>query len=283
MSDVAGANAVGPPDRRATRRVFAFTLRRLLWSPRTVVVAIVALLPVVWAAHLASDPALLAARMPAPPIGSALPIERITAMPSPPANAFGWLLLHMYLQCAAALAGVLYGTGGVSVAADAERGTLSLLLCRPVSRWRYWLGRRLAVDAAVLLVTGPGLLMTYAILVGPAEPFVLLASIGILALSVAAWNSILTLFGLFRWSLVGGLLFAFVWEFGLNRVEVGEGVRFYTLWHYQRSLVRSVLNDALFGLGLTDPGVAAAALAAVALGFGALACIIFTRREFRVA
>lgn len=267
----------------AIATIFRFSLARHLRSRRTWLFVVLALLPVIWSFYLNKNPDTLGDQASTAALGTVRALEDVHAPPEPTANAYGWIFLHMYLQFVCTLIAIFYGAGTGSFAAEAERGSLSLFLGRPIKRWQYYLGKRLALDASVFAITAPALFLTFLILVGPGgEHFILYASIGALAVSIFAFNSIISLFGLFRGALVYSLAYAFIWELW-NITASGERVRYLTLNYYQQSLTIKTLTDDRLGVSILDPTEAVAALGAIGLSFSLLTIAIFNVREFRLA
>lgn len=266
----------------AIATIFRFSLIRHLRNRRTWLFVILSLMPVAWSLYLSLNPETLNDQASTAALGTVRALEQVHAPPEPTANAYGWIFLHMYVQFACALIAIFYGAGTGSFAAEAERGSLSLFLGRPIKRWHYYVGKRLALDASVFILTAPAVVMSFLILVGPGgEHFILYASMGALAVSIFAFNSIISLLGLYRWALVASLAYAFIWELWNSTVS-GERVRYFTLNFYQQSLTIKTLTDDRMGITIFDPVEAVLALLTIGLSFSLLTMFLFDRREFRL-
>lgn len=266
----------------AISTIFRYSLDRYLRNRRTLLFVMLSLLPVAWSIYLVQNPDTLSDQASTAALGTVRALEEVHAPPEPTANAFGWIFLHMYVQFACTLIAIFYGAGTGSFAAEAERGSLSLFLGRPIKRWHFYVGKRLALDTSVFVLTAPALFLVFLVLVGPGgEHFIFYASIGALAVSIFAFNSIISLFGLFRWALVASLAYAFIWELW-NITASGERVRYLTLNYYQQSLTIKLLTDSRLGVSVFDPVEAVLALVAIGLSFSLVTILIFNQREFRL-
>jgi ABC-type transport system involved in multi-copper enzyme maturation permease subunit len=207
-------------------RVFELSLGTMLWSRRTVFMALVVGGPVLVA---------LAARLVA--AGGVAPL-RINGVPVDAAALFGMMVWVFYLRFTVPVLGVFYGTA--LVADEVEDKTITYLFTRPVRRGAVLVGKYLAYLVCTALVVLPSVLVVYFLIV----PFrevgasfaALVADLALLALGLAAYGALFALVGtVMRRPILVGLMFAFGWE--QLAVLLPGYLRWFTLAHYLQSLV----------------------------------------------
>ena len=211
------------PFSHAARAVFDLALEGMVWSRRTLVVAVFVGLPVVFAIVYR---AFLAAHLP----------PRMT-----PFDLYGLVVVFYYLRNVLPLAAPFYASA--LIADEVEGKTLTYLLTRPVRREAILAGKFAAYVATTLSLALPAVVVTFFILLvapgraglGAAVPD-LLRDLGVLALTLLAYGALFTLLGvLLKRPMIPGLLFLFIWELLANLP--GYLPRF-TPTAYLRSLVR---------------------------------------------
>jgi ABC-2 type transport system permease protein len=256
------------PFAHASRAVFDLALEGMVWSRRSIVVAVFLALPIAFAVVYR---AFLAAHMP----------QRMTAF-----DLYGVIVVFYYLRNALPLVALFYATA--LIADEVEGKTLTYLLTRPVRREAIMAGKFAAYVATTLSLALPAVLATFFILLtargrvglGGAVPD-LLRDLGVLALALLAYGALFTLLGvLLKRPLIPGLLFVFLWELIANLP--GYLPRF-TLTAYLRSLVRH--RPAEEGLSELFGQVLPAALCLEVLAGAIIVCLaaaawIFSTREY---
>jgi ABC-2 type transport system permease protein len=271
----AGRPALWP----AALRVLDLTLGQMLWSRRSVFLAVLVAGPVVLAAVLR----ILAAAEPA-----ALP--RIQGARLGGAALFGTMIWLLYVRFAVPALGVFYGTA--LIADEVEDRTITYLFVRPIPRGAVLLGKYLAYLICTALLVLPSVVLVYFLVVpigggsiGAAFPQ-LAADLGILAAGLATYGAVFAFAGArLKRPLVAGLIFAFGWEPGALLFPGYPGRL--TVAYYLQGLVPHAMPDdsslaALMRLFQTPPSLLASlgALAGLTLGALWLAMRTVERREY---
>jgi ABC-2 type transport system permease protein len=251
------------PFARAARAVFDLALEGMVWSRRSLFMAVLLGLPIVFAIVYR---AVLAAHIP----------PRVT-----PFDLYGLLVVPYYLRFAVPLAALFYATA--LIADEVEGRTLTYLLSRPVRA-----GKFVAYVVTTLSLALPAVIVTFFVLMtvrgrtglGAAVPD-LLRDLGVLSLALLAYGALFTLLGvLLKRPLIPGLLFVFVWELLANLPGYLPRL---TLTAYLRSLVRH--RPAEPGLSELFGQVLPAALCLEVLAGAIIVCLaaaawIFSTREY---
>jgi len=261
---------------RGAWRVFELSLGEMLWSRRTIFLAIVVGCPV-----------LVAAVIRIIDYAGFVPL-RIDGRRMDYAAIFGTMIWLLFLRFIVPVLGVFYGTA--LIADEVEDKTITYLFTRPIRRSAVLVGKYIAYLVCTILVVLPGVMLVYFLIVPfsqVAATFSLLVTdLGILALGLAAYGGLFALVGTaLKRPLVAGLVFAFGWEqFAL--IMPGY-VRRFTLMYYMQSLVphampaegvQSLLEAFFSDTPSTMTALAALVLATiVSLG---LAGRIVERREY---
>lgn len=213
----------------AALRVFDLSLGQLLWSRRTIFLALVVGAPVVLGVILRvlASSGLAQVRMGGAPV---------LAGPS----IFGLFIWVLYLRFIVPVLGVFYGTS--LIADEVEDKTITYLFTRPIARGAIVLGKYLAYLVATVLVVLPSVMLLYFLVVPTgggalAGSFTaLLKDLALLGLGLAAYGALFAWVGAqFRHPLVTGLVFAFGWEQGIMLIP-GYFKRF-TIAYYLQGLV----------------------------------------------
>ena len=210
----------------AARRVFDLSLGEMLWSRRTIFMALVVGGPVVLALIVRIFEMF---GMPALRVNG----QRIGGM-----GVFGVMIWMLFLRFVVPVLGVFYGTA--LMADEIEDKTITYLFTRPIPRGAVLVGKYLAYLACTLLVVLPSVMLVYFLLIRLSEiPETfpqLLIDLGLLGLGLAVYGAVFAFVGaFFKRPLVIGLAFAFGWE-QIAMVMPGYMRRF-TIAYYIQSLV----------------------------------------------
>jgi len=225
-------------------RVFDLSVGQMLWSRRTVFMALVVGLPVLVAGILRT---LVAFDVPAI---------------RPPATGpvvFGMMFWGFFVRFAVPVLAVFYGTA--LIADEVEDKTITYLLTRPVPRASVLLGKYLAYLACTVAVVLPGVVLMWLLVVpirgSLATSFPdLVVDLAIVAAGLASYGSVFALVGAtFKRPLLFGLLFVFGWE-SLALALPGH-LRQLTVAHYLQGLVPHAMPSespvAVLQLVFRDP------------------------------
>lgn len=207
-------------------RVFELSLGEMLWSRRTIFMALVMVAPVILA--LVSR---IVQTMGVAPL-------RVNGVRVGGAGIFGMMIWVLFIRFTIPVLGVFYGTS--LIADEVDDKTLTYLFTRPVQRGAVLVGKYLAYLVCTVLVVLPSIMVVYFLIVPVAEiggSFrLLLADLGIMALGLAAYGALFALVGtILKRPLVVGLVFAFGWE-QLAMLVPGY-LRRFTLAYYLQGLV----------------------------------------------
>lgn len=252
------------------RAVVRLTFLQLLRSRRTLVFALLGLLPPALAVLFA--------------ILRNLPRLHINATGF---DFFSQLMVTFYLHFLLVLVALFYATALIH--SEVEEKTLTYLLLRPVSRRLLVLGKFLTYLAAAGVLMLPSVVLTFGILeasdggsgLGRHLRY-LLWDLAVLALGTTAYGALFAFLGTaLKRPIMVGLFFAVIWEGVVSHVP-GHFAKL-TILHYLLSIFpHSTVQrgvQALLG-STTSRGVAAAALIGITAVFLALAIEVFRRREY---
>jgi ABC-type transport system involved in multi-copper enzyme maturation permease subunit len=185
-------------------RVFDLSVSEMLWSRRTIFMALVVGGPVFIA--LAVRVALF--------LGGNVGRVNGVAMGGP--AIFGMMIWIFYLRFTVPVLGIFYGTA--LIADEVEDKTLTYLFTRPVRRGAVLLGKYLAYFVVTSLVVLPSVMLVY-LLIAPingslgAAFIPLLKDLGLLAVGLGAYGALFAFIGAqFKRPLLTGLIFVFGWE-----------------------------------------------------------------------
>jgi ABC-type transport system involved in multi-copper enzyme maturation permease subunit len=262
----------------AAFRVFDMSVGQMLWSRRTVFMALAVGAPVAIALVLRTVDEL------------GMSVLRVNGVRVGGPVIFGGLFWLLYLRFVVPVLGAFYGTSLMSD--EVEDRTITYLFTRPIPRGAIIIGKYLAYLVCTELVVLPSLTAAYLLLVpvgggsiGATFP-VLMADLGILALGLAVYGAVFALIGaLVPRPLVAGLLLVFGWE--QVALLVPGYLRRFTVAHYLQGLVpHSMPQDdtvaAIQSLFMAPPSTTSSLAAiflitAVALW---LAVLTVERREY---
>jgi ABC-type transport system involved in multi-copper enzyme maturation permease subunit len=252
----------------AARRVFDLALEGMIWSRRSLLMAILLGLPVAFA--LLYRVLLVSQGSPG----------------TSPDDLYGYIVALYSIRNVVPLAALFYATS--LVADEVEGKTLTYLLARPIPRPAILAGKFAAYLATTVSLALPATVATFFVLAtAPGSEGVaarvadLLRDTGVIALALVAYGALFTLLGVvLRRPVIPGLLFLFVWELTANLPGYMPRL---TLTAYLRSLVRHRLAaDGFLGMPVEvlPAPLCFAVLASAALVFLAAALWIFSTREY---
>src|SRR5258708_3603578 len=188
----------------SARRVFDLSLGEMLWSRRSVFLAILLGGPVVLAALIA-----ILTR-------TSLGAFRINGAPLGGATIFGMIIWLLYIRFILLILGVFYGTS--LIADEVDDKTITYLFTRPVPRSAVLFGKYLAYLVCTVLLVLPSVILVYFLSVPVGDGSIaaafpsLVADLGMLAVGLAAYGAVFSLVGArVKRPLVVGLAFAFGW------------------------------------------------------------------------
>jgi ABC-2 type transport system permease protein len=222
----------------AAARIFDLSIGDMLWSRRTIFMALVVAGPV----FLAIVARVVQANGVAP--------LRVNGMQVGGGAIFGMLIWVLFLRFIVPVLGVFYGTS--LVADEVDDKTITYLFTRPIPRGAVLLGKYLAYLVCTTLVVLPSVMIVYFLIVPvteiPASFGALVKDLGILALGLAAYGALFALIGaVLKRPLVIGLVFAFGWE-QVAMVMPGY-LRRFTLAYYLQALVPHAMpSDGVLSL-----------------------------------
>ncbi len=276
MSATAVPRPAPPSLVAAARRVFELSFGEMLWSRRTIFMALVVGGPVLLAVIFRVVETF------------GMPAMRVNGARVAGPSIFGVMIWMLYVRFIVPVLGVFYGTA--LMADEVEDKTLTYLFTRPIPRGAVLLGKYLAYLACTSLVVLPSVMLTYFLVVPfgqVAGTFVsLVADLAILGLGLAVYGAVFAFVGArLKRPLVSGLIFAFGWE--QLAMALPGYLRQFTVAHYLQALVPHAMpsDGALSivqGLFRQAPPVpvALAWLAAFLVAFLWLAMRTVARREY---
>jgi ABC-type transport system involved in multi-copper enzyme maturation permease subunit len=188
----------------AALRVFDLSLGEMLWSRRTVFMALVVGLPVLIAVVIR----LLAA--------AELPMGQANGIRLTGPIIFGLMIWMLFVRFCIPVLAVFYGTS--LIADEVEDKTITYLFSRPISREAVLLGKYLAYLACTVCVVLPSVILMWMLLVPiggslGANFIDLVKDLGVIVLGLAVYGAVFALVGAaFKRPLLVGLLFIFGWE-----------------------------------------------------------------------
>jgi ABC-2 type transport system permease protein len=210
----------------AARRVFELSFGEMLWSRRTIFMALVVGGPVLLAIIFRLVESFGA------------PALRVNGTRVAGASVFGVMIWMLYVRFIVPVLGLFYGTA--LMADEVEDKTITYLFTRPIPRGAVLLGKYLAYLACTSLVVLPSVMLTYFLVVpfnqvaGTFRSLVL--DLAILGLGLATYGAVFALVGArFKRPLVSGLIFAFGWE--QLALALPGYLRQFTVAHHLQSLV----------------------------------------------
>lgn len=186
-------------------RIFDLSLGQMLWSRRSVLLAVLVggsvLLAVAIRLAVATRPGLF----------------RINGAPVGGDAVFGMMMWLLYIRFIVPVLGVFYGTS--LIADEVEDKTITYLFTRPIRRAAVLLGKYAAYLVCTVLLVLPAVVLIFFLVVsiggggvGAAFPS-LVEDLGMLAAGLAAYGALFAFVGArLKRPLIVGLVFAFGWE-----------------------------------------------------------------------
>ena len=262
-------------------RVFDLSLGQMLWSRRTIFLALVVSAPMMLG--------VIVRVLASSGVNGVVHMGGGAVINGP--SIFGLFIWLLFLRFIVPVLGVFYGTS--LVADEVEDKTITYLFTRPIPRGAVVVGKYLAYLAATVLVVLPSVMLLYFLVVpiqggSIAATFPsLLEDLALLGIGLATYGSLFAWVGCqFKYPLVTGLVFAFGWEPAMLLIP-GYLKRLTIAYYVQQmvphampqddsalSILQVVARDAL------PVPVALICLAAVWLGFLTLAAWTVSRREY---
>ena len=208
-------------------RVFGMSIGEMLWSRRTIFMALVVGSPVLVA---------LVARIVQ---SSGIAPLRVNGVQVDAVSMFGAMIWILFLSFIVPVLGVFYGTS--LIADEVDDKTITYLFTRPIPRGAVLLGKYLAFLACTIFVVLPSVVIVWLLIVpiggSLAASFLdLVKDLGLLALGLAIYGAVFALIGAgLKRPLLVGLALVFVWE-PLVMALPGY-LKLYTVAYYLQGLV----------------------------------------------
>ena len=213
MSDVATPAASAPPPAPprqapgffyAALRIFDLSLGEMLWSRRTVFMALVVGLPVVIALIIRTLSGLGAT------------MGQANGIPLTGPIIFGLMIWMFYIRFIVPVLAVFYGTS--LIADEVEDKTITYLFTRPIPRGAVLVGKYIAYLLATVFVVLPSVVLVW-LLISPIGASLggtfpdLIKDLALIAAGLAVYGAVFAFFGaLLKRPLLFGLIFVFAWE-----------------------------------------------------------------------
>lgn len=256
-------------------RVMDLSVGEMLWSRRTVFMALIVSAPVLIALFIRLLVALGA------------PLFENTRMTGP--AIFGMMIWIFYLRFTVPVLGVFYGTS--LIADEVEDKTITYLFTRPISKGSVLIGKYLAYLAATVFVVLPSVVLVYLLIV-PMQGSLggsfldLVKDLVLLALGLAVYGAVFAFIGAkFKRPLLIGLIFIFGWE--QAALAFPGYLKYYTVAYYVQALVPHAMpNDSTLsliqGMFRDTPSLASSLLmlAAIWAAFLWIASWVVERKEY---
>ena len=255
-------------------RVFDLSISEMLWSRRTIFMALVVGAPVFIALLLR-----VLVGLGAPLLEEARNGGTSVRMTGP--SIFGLMIWVFYLRFTIPILGVFYGTS--LMADEIEDKTITYLFTRPIRRGAVLFGKYLAYLACTIFVVLPSVMLVY-LLVVPMRgtlggSFIdLVKDLVLLTLGLASYGALFAFVGArFKRPLMIGLIFIFGWEQAALAFP-GYLKRFTVAYYLQGLVPHAMPNDGVIsivqGIFRESPSLAGslmglAVIFALFLGWGA--------------
>ena len=221
----------------ASLRVFDVSLGEMLWSRRTVFLALVVGGPVLIALIIRIVTALN------------VPALRVNGVPLAGASIFGLMIWFLFLRFIVPVLGIFYGTS--LMADEIEDKTITYLFTRPIPRSAVLIGKYLAYLASTVLIVLPSVMLVYFLVVpigggSIAATFPnLIRDLVLLALGLAVYGAVFAAVGAWiKRPVLFGLFFAFGWE-NVAMLMPGYLKRFTVAFYTQSLVPHAMPSDSL--------------------------------------
>jgi ABC-2 type transport system permease protein len=266
-------------------RIFDLSVGEMLWSKRTIFMALIVGAPVLIALLLRALVFLGAPVLENRDVRDG--VVHTMRMTGP--GIFGLMIWVFYLRFTVPILGVFYGTS--LMADEIEDKTITYLFTRPIRRGAVLIGKYLAYLACTTFVVLPSVGLVY-LLVVPLSGTLggsfldLIKDLAMLALGLAVYGALFAFIGAkFKRPLLIGLVFVMGWE--QAALAFPGYLKKFTIAYYLQSLVPHAMpNDsvmtAIQGLFRETPTlpVSLVALGAILVVFLGLAAWLVERREY---
>ena len=264
----------------AAFRIFDLSLGQMLWSRRTIFLALVVSAPVILG--------VIIRILTSVGIGGSVRMGGGPIVAGP--TIFGLFIWLLFLRFIIPVLGVFYGTS--LVADEVEDKTITYLFTRPIARGAIVVGKYLAYLAATVLVVLPAVMVLYFLIVptgggslAAAFP-ALLKDLALLGIGLAVYGALFAWVGSqFKYPLITGLVFAFGWEQGIMLIP--GYLKRLTISYYIQGLVPHAMpqDSALSILQIVSRDSLSAStslvmLCLIWLSFLVLAAWTVSRREY---
>jgi ABC-2 type transport system permease protein len=263
----------------STSKIFELSLGQMLWSRRSIFLAL-----------LVGGPVLLAVLIQIVRVWTSFGRLSINGAEVSGPVLFGMMIWLLYVRFVVPVLGVFYGTA--LIADEIEDKTITYLFTRPIPRGAVLLGKYLAYLACTSLLILPSVVIVYFLItplgggrLGAGFP-ALLTDLGLIALGLAAYGAVFAWVGArLKRPLVVGLVFVLGWEPAI--VAFPGYLKQLTIAYYLQGLVPHALPDdssvtAILQLFRELPTTAAAigSLLAIIVVTLWLAVRLIERREY---
>ncbi len=189
----------------ASLRVFDVSLGEMLWSRRTVFLALIV-----------GGPVIIAIIMRAVDLMN-LPALRVNGVRVGGSGIFGLMMWFLFLRFIVPILGIFYGTS--LIADEVEDKTITYLFTRPIPRSAVLIGKYLAYLASTIFIVLPSVMLVYFLVVPVGAGSIagtfpsLVRDLGLLALGLAVYGALFAAVGAWvKRPVLIGLFFAFGWE-----------------------------------------------------------------------
>jgi ABC-2 type transport system permease protein len=262
----------------ASLRIFDLSLGEMLWSRRTVFLALVV-----------GGPVLIAVVLRALDLFGLLRVSDGNLRVTGP-GIFALMISYIFLRFLTPILGIFYGTA--LMADEVEDKTITYLFTRPIPRSAVLIGKYLAYLAATTLIILPSVMLVYFLVVPIGRGSIaatfptLLRDLALLALGLAVYGAVFAAVGAwFKRPVLFGIFFAFGWE-NFAMVLPGYMKRFTVAFYTQSLIPHAMPSDNVVSLLQslfkdTIPAWQAALTLAAILAVGlAVATRAVERREY---
>ena len=220
-------------------RVFDLSVSEMLWSRRTIFMALVVGAPVLISIFMRMLDALGA------------PIFRVNGTTMTGPAIFGLMIWVFYLRFTVPVLGVFYGTS--LIADEVEDKTITYLFTRPIPRGAVLIGKYFAYLACTFFVVLPSVVIVYLAIVPMrgslgASFLDLLKDLALLGIGLAVYGAVFAFIGArFKRPLLIGLVFVFGWEQAALAFP-GYLKKFTVAYYLQAMVPHAMPNDSVVSL-----------------------------------
>jgi ABC-2 type transport system permease protein len=220
-------------------RVFDLSVSEMLWSRRTIFMALVVGAPVVISVCLRMLDALR------------VPVFNVNGTTMAGPAIFGLMIWVFYLRFTVPVLGVFYGTS--LIADEVEDKTITYLFTRPIPKGAVLVGKFFAYLACTFFVVLPSVVIVYLAIVpmrgSLGGSFLdLVKDLALLAIGLAVYGAVFAFIGArFKRPLLVGLVFIFGWEQAALAFP-GYLKKFTVAYYLQAMVPHAMPNDSVVSL-----------------------------------